>query len=202
MTVFSNKIFLLLVILISANCFSQKDINTDIRNVTKITFFNPGVSYEMKIGKLQSLYAQAFLSTSFYLGYSSSLGSTSGINMYPALALQYRYYYNAARRKAKGKRTEMNSLNYVSALVETDFYKENVSSNGEKQLRASKIFGVVWGFQRNYQKRFSLDLNLGVSYVYSKETTIDDAGQYTTKNVGEFTNIGQIGLGFWLNRRN
>jgi len=201
-TVFSNKIFLLLVILISANCFSQKDINTDIRNVTKITFFNPGISYEMKIGKLQSLYAQAFLSTSFYLGYSSSLGSTSGINMYPALALQYRYYYNAARRKAKGKRTEMNSLNYVSALVETDFYKENVSSNGEKQLRASKICGVVWGFQRNYQKRFSLDLNLGVSYVYSKETTINDAGQYTTKNVGEFTNIGQIGLGFWLNRRN
>ena len=202
MTVFSNKIFLLLVILISANCFSQKDINTDIRNVTKITFFNPGVSYEKKIGKLQSLYAQAFLSTSIYLGYSSSLGSTSGINMYPALALQYRYYYNAARRKAKGKRTEMNSLNYVSALVETDFYRENVSSNGEKQLRASKIFGVVWGFQRNYQKRFSLDLNLGVSYVYSKETTIDDAGQYTTKNVGEFTNLGQIGLGFWLNRRN
>ena len=199
---FSNKIFLLLVILISANCYSQKDINTDIRNVTKITFLNPGVSYEKKIGKLQSLYAQAFLSTSIYLGYSSSLGSTSGINMYPALALQYRYYYNAARRKAKGKRTEMNSLNYVSALVETDFYKENVSSNGEKQLRASKIFGVVWGFQRNYQKRFSLDLNLGVSYVYSKETTIDDAGQYTTKNVGEFTNIGQIGLGFWLNRRN
>ena len=202
MTVFSNKIFLLLVILISANCYSQKDINTDIRNVTKITFLNPGVSYEKKIGKLQSLYAQAFLSTSIYLGYSSSLGSTSGINIYPALALQYRYYYNAARRKAKGKRTEMNSLNYVSALVETDFYRENVSSNGEKQLRASKIFGAVWGFQRNYQKRFSLDLNLGVSYVYSKETTINDAGQYTTKNVGEFTNLGQIGLGFWLNRRN
>ena len=199
---FSNKIFLLLVILISANCYSQKDINTDIRNVTKITFLNPGVSYEKKIGKLQSLYAQAFLSTSIYLGYSSSLGSTSGINIYPALALQYRYYYNAARRKAKGKRTEMNSLNYVSALVETDFYRENVSSNGEKQLRASKIFGAVWGFQRNYQKRFSLDLNLGVSYVYSKETTINDAGQYTTKNVGEFTNLGQIGLGFWLNRRN
>jgi len=201
-TVFSNKIFLLLVILISANCYSQKDINTDIRNVTKITFLNPGVSYEKKIGKLQSLYAQAFLSTSIYLGYSSSLGSTSGINIYPALALQYRYYYNAARRKAKGKRTEMNSLNYVSALVETDFYRENVSSNGEKQLRASKIFGAVWGFQRNYQKRFSLDLNLGVSYVYSKETTINDAGQYITKNVGEFTNLGQIGLGFWLNRRN
>jgi len=202
MTVFSNKLFLPLVILISANCYSQKDINTDIRNVTKITFLNPGVSYEKKIGKLQSLYAQAFLSTSIYLGYSSSLGSTSGINIYPALALQYRYYYNAARRKAKGKRTEMNSLNYVSALVETDFYRENVSSNGEKQLRASKIFGAVWGFQRNYQKRFSLDLNLGVSYVYSKETTINDAGQYITKNVGEFTNLGQIGLGFWLNRRN
>jgi hypothetical protein len=198
----SNKIFLLLMILISATCFSQNDKNTDIRNVTKVTFFDPGISYEKKIGKLQSLYAQAFLSTAISLGYSSSFGNTSSINGYPALTLQYRYYYNAAKRKAKGKRTEMNSLNYVSALAETDFYRENVSSNGEKKLRALKIFGAVWGFQRNYRKRFSLDLNLGVGYVYKKETTINDAGQYATKNVGEFTNVGQIGLGFWLNRRN
>jgi hypothetical protein len=198
----SNKIFLLLVILIPATCFSQNDENTDIRNVTKVTFFDPGISYEKKIGKLQSLYAQAFLSTVITLSYSSSFGNTSSINGYPALTLQYRYYYNAAKRKAKGKRTEMNSLNYVSALVETEFYRENVLSNGEKKLRVLKMFGAVWGFQRNYWKRFSLDLNWGVGYVYTKETTINDAGQYKTKNVGEFTNMGQIGLGFWLNRRN
>jgi hypothetical protein len=73
--------------------------------------------------------------------------------MYPALALQYRYYYNAARRRAKGKRTEMNSLNYVSALVETDFYKENVSSNGEKTTSCLKNhlvwFGAFKGTIRN-----------------------------------------------------
>jgi hypothetical protein len=50
----------------------------------------------------------------------------------------------------------------------------------EKQLRASKIFWCGLGFSKEtIRKRFSLDLNLGVSYVYSKETTIDDAGQYT-----------------------
>jgi len=95
----------------------------------------------------------------------------------------------------------MNSLNYISALAETDFYRENVSSNGEKELRASKVFGIAWGLQRNYPKRFSLDLSFGLGYIFTKETTVNDAGQYITKNVGEFTNVGQIGLGFWLNKR-
>jgi hypothetical protein len=196
-----DRIALLLLILISAKCFSQDNIYTDVRDVTKLTFFNPGITYEKRIGKLQSLYAQAFLSTAIYLGYSSALGNTSSINFYPALALQYRYYYNAAKRIAKGKRTEMNSLNYISALAETDFYRENVSSNGEKELRASKVFGIAWGLQRNYPKRFSLDLSFGLGYIFTKETTVNDAGQYITKNVGEFTNVGQIGLGFWLNKR-
>jgi hypothetical protein len=69
--------------------------------------------------------------------------------MYPALALQYRYYYNAARRKAKGKRTEMNSLNYVSALVETRFLQGKCFIQWMKNnFVPQKYFGVVWGFQR------------------------------------------------------
>ena len=186
--------------LASANCFSQNDAKTDIRDVTKLNFFDPGISYEKRIGKLQSLTAQAFLSTSIYIGYSGALGNTSSINVYPALSLQYRYYYNAAKRNAKGKRTEMNSLNYVSTIAEVDFYNEDVSST-EQNRRSLKVVGIAWGFQRNYPKRFSLDLSFGLGYVFSKQTTINDAGEYITENNGVFTNIGQIGLGFWLNKR-
>lgn len=118
------------------------------------------------------------------------------------MALQYRYYYNSARRTVKGKRTEMNSLNYVSAIADAVFYKETITSNGEKDLRILNIFGIAWGFQRNYPKRFSLDLNLGFGYYFTKQTTINDAGQFITENTGEITNLGQITLGFWLNKRN
>jgi hypothetical protein len=199
-----HKTNLLLLILISANCFSQNKENADIRDVTKLTFFNPGVSYEKRIGKFQSLYAQAFMSVSFGLGYSSSFGFTSFIYFDPALTLHYRYYYNSAKREAKGKRTEMNSLNYVCAIVETTFSTRSISSSyyPEKHRRAINTVGLAWGFQRNYQKRFSLDLSFGPSYLSTKVTAMNNTGQYITKNAGQFTTVGQINFGFWLNKRN
>jgi hypothetical protein len=195
-----DKIPFLLLLVAATNCFSQNETETDIRDVTKLNFFDPGISYEKRIGRMQSLTAQAFLSTSIYIGYSDALGNTSSIDVYPALSLQYRYYYNAAKRDAKGKRTEMNSLNYVTAIAEVDFYREYVSPT-EKDIRALNVFGIAWGFQRNYPKRFSLDLSFGLGYVFTKQTTINYAGEYITENTGNLTNIGQIGLGFWLNKR-
>ena len=76
-----NRIFFLLLILISTNCFSQLTGEADITDVTNVTFFNPGVSYEKRIGKFQSLYAQAFLNTSFALGFSDALGSTFSLDL-------------------------------------------------------------------------------------------------------------------------
>src|SRR5688572_17393509 len=196
-----KNIFLLLPLLISTHSFSQDQEQSEISDVTRASFFSPGISYEKKIGKLQTLSARAFLSTSIYFSYSSSLGTTSGIDLYPALSLQYRYYYNSAERNAKGKRTEMNSLNYVSAIVEMLFFKETVSSNGDTDIRSLNSFGIDWGISRNYQKRFSFDLSVDPGYVYAKRTTLDDLGEYITKNEGEITLVGQISLGFWLNKR-
>ncbi len=199
-----NKMLLLLLILISTNCFFQEKGNPDIRDVTKATFLNPGISYEKRIGKFQSLYAQAFMNTSFAIGFSDALGNTSVIHFDPALTLQYRYYYNSAKREAKGKRTEMNSLNYLSSILETTFSKGSISSSyyTEKKRRAINILGIAWGFQRNYKKRFSLDFDLGIGYLFTKGTTTDYTGQYITKNIGQFTTVSQLNLGFWLNKRN
>ena len=95
----------------------------------------------------------------------------------------------------------MNSLNYVSTIVEMVFFKETVSSNGDTELRSLNSFGIAWGLSRNYQKRFSLDLSVGPGYLYAKRTTLNDLGEYITKNEGEITLVGQISLGFWLNKR-
>jgi hypothetical protein len=196
-----KNIFLLLLLLISLHSFSQDQEKSEITNVTRVSFFSPGISYEKKIGKLQTLCARAFMSTSFYFFYSSSLGTTAGIDLYPSWSLQYRYYYNSAMRNAKGKRAEMNSLNYVSAIAEMVFFKETVSSNGDTDLRSLNSFGIVWGISRNYQKRFSLDLSVGPGYVYAKRTTLNEFGEYITENKGGITLVGQISLGFWLNKR-
>ena len=196
-----NRTFFFLLMLASVNCFSQDGVNTDIRDVTKLTVFGPGISYEKRIGKLQSLTLQALLSPEIYIGYSSALGNMSRIDVYPALALQYKYYYNVVRRNRKEKRTQMNSGNYLSAMTEIYFYKDRILTNSEEDLRSSKVIGILWGLQRNYQSRFSLDLGFGLGYIFTKQTTINDAGQYINENIGEFTNIGQISLGFWVNKR-
>ena len=189
--------------LISIKCFSQKKIG-DITNIAKANFFIPGISYEKRIGKIQSLYVQAFGALSGYLAFSgdNGPGARSGLYIDPALAIQYRYYYNYKQREAKGKRTEMNSLNYVCPIWQTVFSNASISSDylTEGKRRAINLFGVAWGLQRNYKKRFSLDLNLGAGYIYAKATTTI-SGQLVNKNVGKVTTIGHLALGFWINRQ-
>ena len=49
-----KNIFLLLPLLISTHSFSQDQEKSEISDVTRASFFSPGISYEKKIGKLQT----------------------------------------------------------------------------------------------------------------------------------------------------
>jgi hypothetical protein len=62
------------------------------------------------------------------------------------------------------------------------------------------LFGVAWGLQRNYNKRFSLDLNLGAGYIFTKTSTTV-TGQFVNKIIGKTTTLGHVTLGFWINKR-
>lgn len=200
---FTKAVYLLLLT-ISINSFSQQKDQPDITNITRATFFSPGISYEKRVGKFQSILGNAFVATSFSFSYSSSLGTNSDISFDPSLALQYRYYYNNRQRLAKSRRTEKNSLNYMSVIAETDFTKNSISSSYlvEEDRRPVYSIGVAWGFQRNYPKRFSLDLNLGGGYVFASNTKLNEFGQPVKVNSGRLTSIGNLSLGFWLNKRN
>jgi hypothetical protein len=198
-----NKIYLSIVILMPTNCFCQGIGNSDITDITKVTFFNPGISYEKKIANFQSLYAQLFMNTSFSIGYSDAFGFTSSLHFDPAATLQYRYYYNANRRGERRKNTKMNNLNYVSFITEIVSITEWLpfSDHFEKKHRALNNFGLIWGLQRNYHNRFSLDLNVGPGYFFMKETKQNGMNDFSTENKSDFTILGQINLGFWLNKR-
>ena len=52
----------------------------------------------------------------------------------------------------------MNSMNYVTSVFETVLSKKPfVLEIDENNYRLINSFGLAWGFQRNYKKRFSLD---------------------------------------------
>jgi hypothetical protein len=198
------SLFVLISLLISTKGFCQPEDNDDLTDIVKVTFFNPGISYEKRIAKLQSLYAQLFMNTSFAVGYSSSFGTTANIQFDPAFTLQYRYYYNAKQRAANGKHTEMNNLNYVSFISEITVVSQKLLfvDHVEKKYPAVNIFGIAWGLQRNYKQRFSLDLAIGGGYFFAKVAKETGSGQFQTQNAGDFTLITQLNLGFWLNKRN
>ena len=191
---------------IAVSGFSQSqepDEIVDVTNVTKFTLLDPGFSYEARIGKNQTIYGQVFMNTSFT--YSDYFGTDYSIYFDPALAFQYRYYYNGKRRQQKELRTEMNSLNYIAPVYEVIFSRAALTSDyyTEDNRRAINRLGVVWGFQRNYKDRFSLDVNLGLACKFGKSTALDYMGNPVSlsETAADVVGLRQINLGIWLNKR-
>lgn len=181
---------------LSVSSFAQTE---DVTNVAKVTLLNPGLSYEARIGKYQTVHGQLFMNTSAY-GETDGFGNAD-FDFYfdPAATLQYRYYYNAEKRLEKEKRIDKNSMNYVAGVGEVFFSKMPLKafSLEEAERRPVWRFGAVWGLQRNFEKHFSVDLNLGLGYMSSKETV--STGQApTTVNIGQVTFLGQLNIGFWF----
>ena len=172
-------------------------------DVAKATFLFPGFSYEKSIGKFQTLHAYALYNIYTYT--KSGYGVTESKNYFdPTLMLGYRYYCNYNRRLNMGKFTERNSMNYVSALAQVFFSKIPVGDNAYENStrRPVYIFGVLYGLQRNYKSRFSLDINFGLGIITSKSHYYNGyTGLNTEGNQSQATIPGQVTLGFWLGKR-
>ncbi len=128
---------------------------------------------------MQSIFLQAGMSMDAAVGFSSALGNTSYFHLDPAIHIEYRYYYNYARRQEKNKRTDMNSMNYFNAIVDCYLSKRRVASSDydEEKLRPVYSAGIGWGFQRNFSKRFSLDYSLGPGVLITRVFRPDIVGE-------------------------
>lgn len=184
--------------------FSQKNMSGDVTNIARVTILNPGISYEMRIAKLQTLYFQGFINTSAAYKITSSLNEVLAFYFDPALTAQYRFYYNLKKREEKKLRTGMNNLNYAGAVFETFYSKVPTRPNYGIEPAKRSIFkiGAVWGMQRNYSKRLSLDLNLGAGFFFTRNTYLDYySNPIRTVNVSLITVMGQLNMGFRLNKK-
>jgi hypothetical protein len=196
-----SKLSCLLLIVLSFETYSQD--KTDVTNVVKATIINPGVSYEARVGKFQTVYAQLFINSSTYSWTDYNNQVHFDFYFDPAATLQYRYYYNARQREEKEKRTEMNSLNYFSFVAESILSKIPLTSTGieEEKRRAVNHLGLCWGMQRNYNSRFSLDLYFGAAWRFSSYMSHNAFFASERVNISEPVIMGQLNLGFWLNKK-
>jgi hypothetical protein len=180
----------------------SQDKTKSVNDVLRISFLHTGLSYEKRIGELQTIYGQVFLQPSIHFNSDFSIDKHESY-IDPAFSFQYRYYYNSYRRQKKSKRTEMNSMNYFSPSWTTIFSKERFSvfQYFEDKKRPINYIGIVWGFQRNYKSRFSLDINIGPSYLFTKSTMSNNNGTTYKINYNEFLLFADINIGLWLNKR-
>lgn len=189
----------------SAKSFSQDTSQQGIVDITRLTLVGPGIEYEKKVGQFQSLSVAAFGSIAYALGVSSSQGINQSYSIDPALGLTYRHYYNYERRTEKGKRTDMNNLNFFGAYYESVFTKNALARThlAEEKRRAVNNFGLLWGFQRNFYSRISVTFTVGYGYSVTTATEYlkDGTNNTRTFNYGRFGLTQGFTFGFWLNKR-
>ena len=195
----------LFLLIVNQYCFGQyKEVDgAPVENISKFTFLNPGFSFEKSIGQKQSLSLHVFMQPSGYFSYSDALGTDAKFFLDPALAFNYRYYYNGAKRHAAGKPTHLNNMNYLAGIFEAVFSKMAIGSAyfEEDERRAINRVGIVWGMHRNFPKRFSLDLSAGLGYQFTKGITLDDMGNQASVNISKVIGLTNLTLGIWLNKR-
>jgi hypothetical protein len=181
---------------------SDKDLPRTV-NVSKLTFLSPGVSFELKTNRFQTLHTNFYAATSFGINFSSSQGTNTFLTFDPAATLQYRFYYNGEKRSERGKRTALNSMNYIAPSFDYVFTRKSISQEYLVPVDRRPLIqgGVVWGMQRNFPKRFSLDLSAGPGFYFVESRTkrADDIVEIST--TGGFTIMANVRLGIWLNKR-
>jgi len=176
----------ILLLLIAKNGFSQEEKpHLSVENVLKLNFILPGISYEHKIGNYTTLNVAAYMD-----GILMDRIESPQLHLFltPSFNAEFRYYYNMQKRDMKGKRTALNSSNYIAPVYIGRYSPSSYFSDN----RLVNQVGSVWGMQRNYPKGFSLDLNGGMAY------TLKARNNYYYDPIELLL---QAKIGFWMGRK-
>jgi hypothetical protein len=160
--------------------------------VLTATILAPGVSYETPIANKFTAKFKTVVSAGVAYSRSSSLGTSYSLSAIPTASAELRYHYNFQQRIKAHKNTSHNSANYVAvagkyaiSYTTSHFYDGRITAKSTSYYPNA---GIVWGFQRNYRNRLSLDINIGPS--------ISSPLIYH-----EFDFIGNFTLGIWLGKK-
>ncbi len=159
-----KRIFLIIGLLASINCFGQNEENKLKSTFRTNLFLFPGLELEVPISKKSTLAANT--GVGIQGGYKNLDYTNSGFNYYiaPYLDLSYKKIYNRDSRALKNKNLDYNSGNYWGVRLLTNF-KEFESRNLLRKDDISFVLGPIWGIQRAYGKKHFL-FELGPVYYF------------------------------------
>lgn len=184
--------------------FSKSNAQTEPLFSISLSELGPG--YELPLTSNMTAKMQlGFYSTNLSVEEfdASSYTSSSYFFVHAGGQASLRYYYNFNRRNDLGKNTNRNSANYFGLMniylakpltyLGPDCGCTDAQGNPariDSELREAAIrgfrSGLVWGMQRNYERRFSLDLSFGLGYDFRESTPMA---------------LINTAIGFWLGKR-
>ena len=179
-------LYILLIVAAHAGLAQDENPHLGVTNVLKLNFFLPGISYEQKVGRYQTLNISGYLDGLIINNYENGRRQSHLVAL-PTFSMEFRNYYNLNKRDAKGKSTALNSGNYIAPLFLSRYSRSTLPD----PALVNQV-GAVWGMQRNYPKGFSLDLNGGLAY------TINGNHLF---NYDPIELIVQAKIGFWLGHK-
>lgn len=157
--------------------------NCELRQF-KVNILNPGLEYEMALGTNTTLDIRAGLQVAIDPLVSNVYEE---IGFFPAIAGQYRYYYNFEKRQRNRKQIYGNSANYVAPAVAV-FFPDIRTINNEVVQGAFGYAGLVTGLQRSYNSGFNFSIDIG-------------AGYYTGRFEGEILPVANLSIGWILSEK-
>lgn len=158
-----TQIFTTLFSTLSLVSTAQKLSSNPLRSQTKLNLELQGVglSVEPVIGHSLTIDFSGGIGTG---GYDISTNSltyvVAPLNPTLFVSINPKFYYNRARREAKGKNTALNAGNYFGLRVK---YTSKGLAEGNETYDAL-LFNAHWGMQRALGKRWTMNTHFGLGY--------------------------------------
>jgi hypothetical protein len=152
----------------NAQQFTAQDEATTTKSVTNISILSPAITHEIAIGRNQTVFFAGELNG---IGRFEEVGNTNPktFNSYYGLApramVDFRNYYNFAKRLGKGKNINNNSGNYLALSAEYKF-SPVVNKKDFPVYNSGFALGGAWGIQRIYSSGIYLGLSLGAGFLF------------------------------------
>ena len=154
-----RSLFLLMLLSTLYSAHAQFGKNCEVRQL-KINAFSPGIEYEMGLGVNSTLDIRVALQPSLDPFTATPI---ENYELFPAITVQNRYYYNFGSRARSRRSIYGNSANYLAPSVSI---VEPGSRTVEGQV-AEGVFataGIVTGLQRSYDSGLSFSVDVGGAY--------------------------------------
>jgi hypothetical protein len=194
------KVLLLFCCLVAFTSMAQTS-SDDVIDLYKVNVTWPGLSVEKRVNQLRTVQLEIAVRPAFRnFPLWTTTDSIFRLGMDPSVAIQYRAYSDPARRISRGRSTAQNSMNFFAFHFQSRYVDRNLGFFDLFDLRFRGLrnnLGVVWGIQRNYPEKTSLNAFIGGGFTGFLPINSPSGNSLTARPAL----FGGLRVGFWFKKK-